>query len=399
MFLDVVYNHVGPNDNALWQFDGWTENGMGGIYFYNDWRAETPWGDSRPNYGRGEVRQYFRDNALMWLEEYHCDGLRFDATAYIRHVYGNDPRSDREHELPEGWGFLRWINEEIQARQPWKFTIAEDLKGDGWLTKDVGAGGAGFSAQWDPQFVGVVRGAIVGMADEHRDMYAVAEAVKAILGDTAFERVIYTESHDEDANGKARVPEEISPGGAESWYPKKRSTLGAGLVMTAPGVPMIFQGQEMLEDRWFQEKDPVDWSRFEEHHGILQMYTDMFKLRRNWQNNTAGLTGANVEVHHINDPDNVIAFHRWKDGGPGDSVVVVASFSNTSRGEYTIGFPAPGPWRVRFNSDWQGYDPEFGQQDVFDVDAQEGAYDGMAYNGKISLGPYAVIILSQDRPA
>ena len=126
---------------------------------------------------RGEVRQYFRDNALMWLEEYHCDGLRFDATAYIRHVYGNDPRSDREHELPEGWGFLRWINEEIQARQPWKFTIAEDLKGDGWLTKDLGAGGGGFSAQWDPQFVGVVRGAIVGMADEHRDMHAVADAV------------------------------------------------------------------------------------------------------------------------------------------------------------------------------------------------------------------------------
>ena len=113
--------------------------------------------------------------------------------------------------------------------------------------------------------------------------------------------------------------------------------------MTAPGVPMIFQGQEMLEDRWFHEQDPLDWSRFEEHKGILQMYTDLFKLRRNWQNNTAGLTGPNVEVHHVNNTENVIAFHRWKDGGPGDSVVVAASFANTQRGDYKIGFPAPRP--------------------------------------------------------
>ncbi len=397
VLMDVVYNHVGPNDNALWQFDGWSENGMGGIYFYNDWRAETPWGDTRPDYGRGEVRQYFRDNALMWLEEYHCDGLRFDATAFIRHVFGNDPRSDREHELPEGWGFLRWINEEIQARQPWKFTVAEDLKGDGWLTKDLGGGGGGFSAQWDPQFVGVVRGAIVGMADEHRDMRTVADAIKAVLGQDAFDRIIFTESHDEDANGKARVPEEISPGDAESWYPKKRSTLGAGIVMTAPGVPMIFQGQEMLEDKWFHEQDPLDWSRFDEHGGILQMYRDLFHLRRNWHDTTAGLTGYNAEVHHVNNTENVIAFYRWKDGGPGDSVVVAANFANAKRGLYKIGFPAAGWWRVRFNSDWQGYDPEFGSQEVFDVEAKEGEYDGMPFHGEIGLGPYAVVILSQDR--
>ncbi len=86
VLVDVVYNHFGPSDLSLWQFDGWSENGMGGIYFYQDWRANTPWGDTRPDYGRREVRQYIRDNALMWLEDYRCDGLRFDATAYIRNV-------------------------------------------------------------------------------------------------------------------------------------------------------------------------------------------------------------------------------------------------------------------------------------------------------------------------
>ena len=84
VILDVVYNHFGPSDLDLWRFDGWSENDKGGIYFYNDWRSDTPWGDTRPDYGRSEVRQFIRDNALYWLDEYHLDGLRFDMTLYIR---------------------------------------------------------------------------------------------------------------------------------------------------------------------------------------------------------------------------------------------------------------------------------------------------------------------------
>ncbi len=50
VILDVVYNHFGPSDLDLWQFDGWSENDGGGIYFYNDWKAETR-GHTRPDYG------------------------------------------------------------------------------------------------------------------------------------------------------------------------------------------------------------------------------------------------------------------------------------------------------------------------------------------------------------
>ena len=99
VIFDVVYNHLGPSDLDLWKFDGWSPTGRddeGGIYFYNDWRKKTPWGDTRPDYGRGEVRQYIRDNALRWLEQRYCDGLRWDATGWIRNVRGanNDPGSD-----------------------------------------------------------------------------------------------------------------------------------------------------------------------------------------------------------------------------------------------------------------------------------------------------------------
>ena len=116
VILDVVYNHFGPSDLDLWQFDGWSENDKGGIYFYNDWRSDTPWGDTRPDYGRSEVRQFIRDNALYWLEEYHLDGLRFDMTLYIRSVRGDE--GDEGDALEEGWSLLQWINGEIAEHFP-----------------------------------------------------------------------------------------------------------------------------------------------------------------------------------------------------------------------------------------------------------------------------------------
>jgi 1,4-alpha-glucan branching enzyme len=113
VLVDVVYNHFGPSDLDLWQFDGWSENGKGGIYFYNDHRSQTPWGETRPDYGRGEVRQYLRDNALMWFEEYHADGLRWDMIVYIKSIDGNE--GNPANDIPEGWSLMQWINVEIQT--------------------------------------------------------------------------------------------------------------------------------------------------------------------------------------------------------------------------------------------------------------------------------------------
>jgi 1,4-alpha-glucan branching enzyme len=164
IIVDVVYNHFGPSDLDLWQFDGWSQNGKGGIYFYNDRRSHTPWGDTRPDYGRDEVRQYLRDNALMWFEEYRVDGLRWDAITYIKNIEGNE--ANPANDIPEGWSLMQWINEEIQQRFPGKISIAEDLKNNAWVAKDVGAGGAGFNAQWDSEFVHPIRQAVISRDDK-----------------------------------------------------------------------------------------------------------------------------------------------------------------------------------------------------------------------------------------
>ncbi|MEZ6078097.1 MAG: hypothetical protein R3C56_21220 [Pirellulaceae bacterium] len=115
----------------------WLErNGKGGIYFYNDYRSNTPWGDTRPDYGRGEVRSYIRDNAMMWLQDYHVDGLRLDMTLYIRSVDASG-----QQEIPEGWGLTQWVNREIHAFKPSAITIAEDLQNNAYLTKSDNEGG------------------------------------------------------------------------------------------------------------------------------------------------------------------------------------------------------------------------------------------------------------------
>ncbi|MCA9324968.1 1,4-alpha-glucan branching protein, partial [Candidatus Saccharibacteria bacterium] len=125
VILDVVYNHLGPSDLDIWQFDGWSEDGKGGIYFYNDWRSKTPWGDTRPDFGRPEVQQYILDNVRMWMHDCHLDGLRVDSTIFIRNAVGHndDPGSD----LSEGWHLLQRVNALARKIKPGAFTVGEDI--------------------------------------------------------------------------------------------------------------------------------------------------------------------------------------------------------------------------------------------------------------------------------
>jgi 1,4-alpha-glucan branching enzyme len=395
VLCDVVYNHLGPGDLGLWRFDGWYERDKGGIYFYNDERDLTPWGHNRPDYGRPEVRRYLRENALGWLKDFRFDGLRFDATNYIRNIDGgSNPAAD----IPDGWRLLQNINDEINSDQPWKISIAEDMQNNPWLTKDTGAGGAGFDAQWDSTFVHSIRYALTRVSDDERDIRMLAMAIANRYNDDAFERVVFTDSHDESGrlNGNQRLPEAIDPGHADSWFAKKRSTVGATLVFTSPGIPLIFQGQEFLEDGSWHDDDPLDWTKRDRYAGILQLYRDLIRLRRNSGYTTRGLRGQGLTVHHVNNTDKVIAFHRYADGGPRDSVVVLANLANRSYPSYSIGVPRAGGWKVRFNSDWNGYDPAFSNYYSGDATARPGAMDGMAYVIDIGVGPYTALVLSQD---
>lgn len=386
VILDVVYNHAGLN-NDLWQFDGWSQDGKGGIYFYNDWRSHTPWGDTRFDYGRPEVRQFILDNVAMWLRDCHVDGLRLDSTGFMRNVYGrhNDPGTD----ISEAWWLLQDINARARKIQLHALMLAEDFGDNEYLTKPKDEGGAAFNAQWETGFPWVMRQALDPPDDTHRDLGLLVSTLERRYNGDAFQRVIYSDSHDSAANGGARLNEEITPGDPDSLYAKRRSLIAAALVLTAPGIPMLFQGQEFLQGGSFNDWRALDWDNAEKMSGIVLAHKHLIALRRNQYNNTRGLQGHGFAVLHLNEESKVLAYHRWDQGGPGDDVVVVINFANRVQKDYLIHFPCPGIWRARFNSDWKGYSQDFKDTQLDTVTVENG-------QAPVTIAPYSVLIFSQD---
>ena len=77
--------------------------------------------------------------------------------------------------------------------------------------------------------------------------------------------------------------------------------------------------------------------------------------------------------------------------------MIVANFHHEPRNGVAIGFPAEGPWRVRFHGDWRGYSERFEGGAGLDVTAAPGECDGLPCRGDVSIPPYTAMILSQDR--
>ncbi len=386
VIVDVVYNHFGPSDLSLWQFDGWSQNDKGGIYFFNDWRSSTPWGDTRPDYGREEVRHYIIDNARYFLDEFHADGLRFDMTLYIRHVRGD---SDPGEEIPEGWSLTQEINRIVRDEYPGRITIAEDLQNNEWMTKSPEEGGAGFTMQWDAKFVHPIRNIAIAVNDNERNMDTLAHSLCHRYNGDAFQRVVYSESHDEVANGKARVPYEIDENGPDGYFARKRSTLAAGMALLCPGVPMLFQGQEFLEEGWFQDTVELDWEKRERFPGVGNFYRDLIRLRASETDGLKELQTPNIDILQTHNGDNLCVFRRWHEGDGLESLVVV-NFSNVIREQLELPLPSEGSWKCIFNSDSKRYGKDFANVDC-------SAENVTPENDKIELGAYSIAIFRLER--
>ncbi len=378
VFMDVVHNHYGPTDLDLWRFDGWYQNNLGGIYFYNDERAHTPWGSTRPDYGRSEVRDFIRDQMFMWVEEYRVGGFRWDS------VY---------HTINSDWGFndtarqmLDDINTELANTYPYVVRGAEDHAFDGLMN---------FENQWAVDYFWDLRWLVMGGSDADRDMNLVASLVNHWPGRFGHYRVVFSEAHDYIAanHERTRIPSVIDGGGGTNIFARKRSLLAAGIVMTTPGIPMIFQGQEMLETQAFHDDTPLRWERADDFSEIVQAYTDLIHTRRNLRGGARGLQGAGVDVHHVNNADKVIAYQRWYDGPGEDGVVVVANFAHTewTNDNYMIAFPEDGIWYSHFNSDAQVYGSDFGGVGSDQVTVSQG-------EGAVNMGSYSLQVFSRTPP-
>lgn len=346
VLIDVVHNHYGPSDLEMWQYDGWSQNGLGGIFFYNEgWKAATMWGDTRPDYGRQAVKDYIHGQIRMFVEDYHVDGFRWDSVYNIRHFVSSNTVWN-----PDGSAMLAQVNDWLAVHHPDVFRIAEDHAFDSPVN---------FEAQWDHGFQSDVRWLATAGSDSDRDMNVLAGQLR----DTGLDRVVYVESHDTcgDLNNKHRLPYDIDSGDANSYWAKKRALLGNAIALVSPGIPMIFAGSEMHEWYTFSNNEALRWSLTNQNAGIVRAYSDLIHLRRNAYGNTAGLKNADhIDVHHVDNAAKVVGMVRWDAGGQTDDVVLVLNCTATARTNYYVSFPSAGTWYCLYNSDATAYDASFG---------------------------------------
>jgi 1,4-alpha-glucan branching enzyme len=212
----------------LWQFDGWSENGLGGIYFYNDGRAYTPWGSTRPDLGRPEVRAFIRDQIFMLADEYRIDGFRWDSVYHLIHTAQG--RND------QGVDFLREINAELAAERPRLLRIAEDHA----FEADMG-----FDVQWD---VGHRWASSTSSPPATiRSATCASSPAPSSTGRLPAHRLHEAHATSARSTTTAAGPDHDPSEDPESIWARKRAS-SRRLVLATPD-PMIFQGQEMFEPR------------------------------------------------------------------------------------------------------------------------------------------------------
>lgn len=241
VLLDVVYNHLGPSGNYLNRF---------GPYFTS--RYQTPWGDALNFDGAGSdwVRRFVCDNALHWLDNYHIDGLRLDATHAMFDQTAN-------HILTQLSSEVRALSQRQGKRH---ILIAESCRNDPRVSQSSPEGGFGFDSQWNDDLHHSLHGFLTAeRAGYYCDFGALEQVATAVRegfvlqgqyskyrdrchgGSSAHllgtELINYIQNHDQVGN---------RPRGDRlaSTLSFAQLQLSAAVLLLAPHTPMLFMGEE-----------------------------------------------------------------------------------------------------------------------------------------------------------
>lgn len=241
IILDVVYNHLGPSGNYLGSF---------GPYFTD--RYKTPWGDAINFDGpwSHEVRRYCIDNALMWMRDYHIDGLRLDAVHAIID-------SSAIHVLEELAGAVERLNAEVSKQH---VLIAESDLNDPRIVRSSESGGYGLDAQWNEDFHHALHAVLTReQSGYYRDFGKIADLVKVFKTAFVFDgrySVHRKRFHGRSASGLPgnrfvgclqnhdQIGNRAAGDRTASLLNSGQLKIGAALVFSAPYIPMLFQGEE-----------------------------------------------------------------------------------------------------------------------------------------------------------
>jgi 1,4-alpha-glucan branching enzyme len=352
VFFDVVYNHMDSTDN-LWQFDGNNDHRTnesqattgGGIYFST---VDTGYG-RRPDHDSPDVQRFFAENAAMWFDEYHVDGLRFDSASNFSAAG------------------LQAIVQPLIAKYPDKFIYAEDNQAD-YIFNTIG-----FRAMWDMGSPFAFLRSIM-----HRDLGQLNALVTRFGFPSAWSPIRYLlGSHDQifdqwDTDGTGHWDKTPAPdlpenryfveqiggqiSGRQNWYARAQCRIGWALNIAVPCTPMLFMGTECHHyGYWNPAIDPFgdhrfDWSIAGDPIGweMRNLVTDANTVR--W-NNAALRSDNGPQTTHYDSQSNVMGFLRWTNDGNVLLTVVNLSDNQWSQPNYGVNIGGTGDhWEEIFNS-------------------------------------------------
>ncbi len=334
VILDVVYNHM-QQDAPLTQID-YT------YWFYRD-NPDDPGLDFGPKFNyeyydealkRFPAREHVIGAARQWVRLFHVDGMRYDCTRAIRY-----------------YDLLKWIADEADwtaGNKPF-IDIAEHVPQD----PTIAGYHAPMDAAWYDDLGWQLRTTILGVYRDGRDPFNTGELLRLLDPrrdgwESAYNAVTHIDNHDHD-----RIMWLL--GAAANTFDDaafRRMKLGAALLLTAPGLPMIWMGQEFGEaSPKTMDRQPLDWALLDNdrNRALFERYQRLIAIRKA----NPALTGPNFEpLLNLRDR-GLLAFKRWNDAG--NVVVVVANLKDVYAGDFSVsGGLEDGVWREQI---W-GYDAQ-----------------------------------------
>ncbi|MDR0585464.1 MAG: alpha amylase C-terminal domain-containing protein [Treponema sp.] len=398
VIMDVVYNHYTQNgERAEYNYDS-NRPEHNSYYWYEGrpWDYAFPEGGYIDNMSTGWdprfheeiVRKMFISSAVMLLREFHIDGFRMDQTTSI-HGYNVLHADGRAVGTANMFGakFLRELGRTLRMFKPGVFLMAEDHSDWDEVTKPVEDGGMGFDARWYSAFYHNLMGD-TDQGDAAKLIYRAASSpgsslpmdkFASILAGSAWQKVVYNESHDEAGNSSGPFADPDWTGDAGKQYTSARGIVVAansafltgdtrkyaearchfawGMTALSAGIPMFLFGEEVGAQKRFkynavlQNKEDIAGMARGEGRFLYRFYADLNLLR----SAHTGLRSRSIEVVYVHNEHRIIAFRRWD---ANESFLVVANLADYPYDHgYCLynGSIEAGLWQEIFNSDSAQY--------------------------------------------
>ena len=390
VILDWVPAHFPKDAHGLADFDGQP------LYEYADPRkGEHPeWGTKIFDYGKNEVKNFLIGSALMWIEQYHIDGLRVDAVASMLYLdYGKEagqwtPNQFGGNENLEVVEFFRHINTLIRGRNKGAVMIAEESTAWPKVTGDVEDGGLNFSYKWNMgwmhDFLDYMKLDPYFRKDNHNKM-------TFAMSYNEYERYILVLSHDEVVHLKCSMLSKM-PGLEDDKF--KNLKAGYAFMMGHPGKKLLFMGQDFGQVQEWSEERELDWYLLDNpnHRNLLSFVKDLLHIYKKYPAMyEQDVSWAGFEWINANDSyRGIFSFVRKSKSGKND-LLFVCNFTPVAYDEYRVGVLRKQKHKLVLNSE----DIKYGGTDAkrqVTYTPKEQECDGREYSIAYPLPAYGVAV-------